>query len=287
MRTGTWVKSLAVILSLLLPIQAAAIEFVFVGTRQIGMGGAGVASTIDATATYWNPAALAMSKKIDIRIQGGGAAVDRGDFFDTLKDINNINFNDTSAANQARLQSLVNQINKPTTNLSGNGSGGFYMKANFGEHAIGFNVSDVATGGGFVRTPASVTQNGSNINVNGQVALNGLEARQAAISYAYAFLDRTFSIGITGKFIQGAAYANTTNIRGASDDVEIFEDAGRAKITTALGLDLGAMYRPDPGCGSASWPRTSPGRRSMRRTATNSKWIPKFEPEWRSIPTTR
>ena len=78
MRTGTWVKSLAVLLSLLLPIQAAAIEFVFVGTRQIGMGGAGVASTIDATATYWNPAALAMSKKIDIRIQGGGQAVDRG-----------------------------------------------------------------------------------------------------------------------------------------------------------------------------------------------------------------
>ena len=36
---------------------------------------------------------------------------------------------------------------------------------------------------------------------------------------------------------------------GASDDVNIFRDAGRAKITTALGLDLGAMYRP------ASWLR--------------------------------
>ncbi len=249
MRTGTWVKSLAVVLSLLLPIQAAAIEFVFVGTRQNGMGGAGVASTIDATATYWNPAALAMSKKVDIRIQGGGGAVDRGDFFDTLKDINSVNFSDTSAANQARLQSLVNQINKPTTNLSGTASGGFYWKANFGEHAIGFNVSDVATGGAFVRTPASVTQAGGNLNVNGQVALNGLEARQAAISYAYAFLDRTFSIGITGKFIQGAAYTGTTNIREASDDIEIFEEAGRAKISTAFGLDLGAMYRP------ASWLR--------------------------------
>src|SRR5688572_30474215 len=114
MRTGTWIKSLAAALSLLLPIQAAAVEFVFVGTRQIGMGGAGVAATIDATATYWNPAALAMSKKVDIRIQAGVGAVDRGDFFDTLKDINSFNFSDTSAANQARLQSLVNQINRPT-----------------------------------------------------------------------------------------------------------------------------------------------------------------------------
>ena len=249
MRTGTWITSLAAALSLLLPIQAAATEFVFVGTRQIGMGGAGVAATIDATATYWNPAALAMSKKVDIRIQAGAGAVDRGDFFDTLKNINSFNFSDTSAANQARLQSLVNQINQPTTNLSGNGSGGFYLKANFGEHAIGFNVSDVPTGGAFVGTPATVTQTGGNLNVNGQVNINGLEARQAVISYAYAFLDRTFSIGITGKFIQGAAYSGTTDIQGASDDVNIFRDAGRAKITTALGLDLGAMYRP------ASWLR--------------------------------
>ena len=45
--------------------------------------------------------------------------------------------------------------------------------------------------------------------------LNGLEARQAAISYAYAFADRMFSIGTTGKYIQGAAYTGTTNISGA------------------------------------------------------------------------
>lgn len=213
------------------------------------MGGAGVASTIDATGTYWNPATLAMSKKVDIRVMGAGSAVDRGDFFDSIKEINQFNFSDTSPANQARLQNLVDRINRPSTNLSAAAAGGFYLKANFGEHAIGFNVSDVATGGGFVRTPASVTSTAGNLNVNGQLGLNGLEARQAAISYAYSFMDRTFAVGVTGKFIQGAAYTGTTAIRGASDDVKVFDELGRAKISTAVGIDIGAMYRP------ASWLR--------------------------------
>ena len=249
MQTPRWVRSVAFGLILFVPCQAGAAEFVFVGTRQVGMGGAGVAATFDATAGYWNPAALAMSKKGDIRLQGTGGAVDRGDFFDRVKEINQFNFADASAANQARLQYLVNEINKPTTNLSGTASGGFYLKANFGEHAVGFNVSDIASSGGFVRTPASVTGTPGNQTVNGQFGLNGLEARQAAISYAYAFADRMFSIGITGKYIQGAAYTGTTNISGASDDIKIFEDLGRAKITSALSIDLGAMYRP------ASWLR--------------------------------
>ena len=238
------IRTAAALLAIFLPIQAVAVEFVFVGSRQMGMGGAGVATTTDSLATYWNPAGMAMSKKFDIRIQAGGQVVDRGDVFDTLKDINNLNLNDTSAGNLARVQQLVDRINRPGTNLTAAASGGFYVKGNFGEHALGFNVSDVATSGGFLRSPVGFTNNGGNLTVNGQFAMNGLEARQAALSYAYAFMDRMFSIGVTGKIIQGAAYTGATNIRGASDDVKIFEDLGRAKISSALGIDVGAMFRP-------------------------------------------
>ncbi|HET9960848.1 MAG TPA: conjugal transfer protein TraF [Nitrospiraceae bacterium] len=229
---------------LLFPGQAIAVEFVPVGARQIGMGGAGVATTTDSLATYWNPAGMAISKKFDIRIQGGGQVLDRGDMFDAIKDINNVNLNDTSAANLARLQQLVNRINQPNTTLSAAGSGGFYVKGNFGDHALGFNVSDVASAGGFVRSPVTVANNGSSLAVNGQLAMNGLEARQAVLSYAYAMFDRILSVGVSGKIIQGAAYTGATNIRGASDDVKVFEDIGRAKLTTALGIDVGAMFRP-------------------------------------------
>ena len=238
------VRTAAVLFSLLVPLQAAAVEFVIVGSRQMGMGGAGVATTTDSLATYWNPAGMAISKKFDMRVQGTGQIIDRGDVFDTLKDINNLNLNDTSAANQARLQQLVDRINRPGTNLTAAASGGFYIKGNFGEHALGFNVSDVATGGGFLRSPVGFSNNGGNLTVNGQFAVNGLVARQAALSYAYAFFDRIFSIGVTGKVIQGAAYTGATNIRGASDDAKIFEDLGRAKISTALSIDAGAMFRP-------------------------------------------
>ncbi|MCC2640109.1 MAG: uncharacterized protein K0S45_522 [Nitrospira sp.] len=244
MTTLQRIRFVALSLILFAPLQATAIEFVTVGSRQMGMGGAGVATTTDSLATYWNPAGMAMSKKFDVRIQGSGQFVDRGDVFDSIKDINAVNFNDTSPANVARLQQLVNRINQPGTNLTGAASGGFYIKGNFGQHALGFNVSDVATGGGFLRSPVGFTNNGSNVTVNGQFAMNGLEVRQAVLSYAFSFMDRMFSVGVTGKLIQGAAYSGATNIRGASDDIKIFEDIGRAKISTALGIDVGAMFRP-------------------------------------------
>jgi hypothetical protein len=108
----------------------------------------------------------------------------------------------------------------------------------FGEHA-GFNVSDVATSGGFVSTQLTV----SGTNINGQMTLQGLEARQAAFSYAYAFADKTFSVGVTGKIIQGAAYNNRTNLQGGQDP-SLFNNFGQAKISTSYGIDVGAMYRP-------------------------------------------
>lgn len=238
------IRTVAALLTILLPLQAAAVEFVFVGSRQMGMGGAGVATTTDALATYWNPAGMAMNKKFDIRIQAGAQGLDRGDVSDTIKNINNLNLNNTSAANISQLQQQIARLNNPNSNFTGAASGGLYVKGNAGEHALGFNISDVATGGGFLRSPASMTNNGNSLTVNGQIAMNGLEARQAVVSYAYAFADRMFSVGVSGKVIQGAAYSGATNISGASDSAKIFEDIGQAKLTTVVGVDVGAMFRP-------------------------------------------
>jgi len=57
----------------------SAVEFAIVGPRAVGMGGAGVAVTTDALATYWNPAGLAMQQSVDIRLQASAQLVDRGD----------------------------------------------------------------------------------------------------------------------------------------------------------------------------------------------------------------
>ncbi|HXH86622.1 MAG TPA: conjugal transfer protein TraF [Nitrospira sp.] len=242
MRFPIIVRAIAAVMIVALPVQALAVEFVPVGPRAAGMGGAGVAVTTDAYATYWNPAGLAIVKSLDIRIQGTTQVTGRDGIYNALKDLKDFDPNDTSSANQTKAQNIANEINRPGATVSGLGSAGFYLKGHFGEHAFGFNVSDVATSGGFVSSPVQVTS-GTQINVAGQVALRGLEARQAAFSYAYAFADKTFAIGVTGKIIQGAAYNNLTNLQGGSDP-SLFNNLGMAKISTSYGVDVGAMYRP-------------------------------------------
>jgi len=241
LRTTQWI--LIGVFACLPAVPAAAVEFVIVGPRAAGMGGAGVAVTTDAYATYWNPAGLAMSNSLDVRIQGTTQATDRLGIAKALDDLNDFNINDTSAANQASAQNIANEINRAGATISATGAAGLYVKGHFGEHAFGFNVSDVATSGAFVVTPLQVTTSGGQTNISGQMALRGLEARQAAFSYAYAFADKRFSVGVTGKVIQGATYNTTTTLQGGVDP-NLLDNFGKADISTSYGIDLGAMYRP-------------------------------------------
>lgn len=242
MQPRTSIRVLICFFLSLVATPAVAVEFVVVGPRAAGMGGAGVAVTTDAYATYWNPAGLAMVKSMEIRIQGTGQVTGRDGIIKALDDLKDFNPDDTSTANQTKAQSIANQINRPGATISGLGAGGLYFKGHFGEHAFGVNVSDVATAGAFLTSPVQVTT-GAQVNLAGQMALRGLEARQAAFSYAYAFADKTFSVGITGKIIQGAAYNTTTNLQGGMDP-NLWDNFGKAEISTSYGIDLGAMYRP-------------------------------------------
>ncbi|MEK7235817.1 MAG: conjugal transfer protein TraF [Nitrospirota bacterium] len=237
-------RTAAILILSVLPAQALAVEFVTVGPRAMGMGGAGVAVTTDSLATYWNPAGLAMTQTVDIRILGGAQVIDRLGIADAVHDLEKFNPNDpNTAANLAKAQDIANRINRPGATVSLNGSAGLYIKGHLGEHAFGLNVSDVATGGGFVSTPITATQNGSNVSLAGAMALRGLEARQVAFSYAHAFADKTFSFGVTGKIIQGAAYSGSTTLTGGTD-VSVTDNFGKSTLSTAFGIDMGAIYRP-------------------------------------------
>lgn len=234
----------AIIIGLMIPAQVLALEFVAVGPRAMGMGGAGVAVTTDALATYWNPAGLAMTQTVDVRIQGSGQVIDRLGIANAVHDLENFTPNDpNTAANLTKAQDIANRINRPGATVSLNGSAGLYIKGHLGEHAIGLNISDIATGGGFVSTPVTAALNGSNVSLTGAMALRGLEARQVAFSYAYAFADKTFSFGVTAKILQGAAYRGSTTLTGGTD-VSVTENFGKPTISTAFGIDVGAIYRP-------------------------------------------
>lgn len=230
------IRILFCLLLSLLATPADAVEFAIVGPRAVGMGGAGVAVTTDSLATYWNPAGLAMTQTVDIRAQASAQGVDRRGVLETLKDIED--FNPSAPTAPAQAVALRDRINNGGS-LSAVATGGLYFKGHIGEHAIGFNISDVATAGSFVSRNFIASGN----SISGQLALRGLEARQAAVSYAYAFADKTFSVGVTGKVIQGAAYAGTATVTGGND-VKLSDNFGKAKIATALGVDAGAIYRP-------------------------------------------
>ncbi len=246
MRRSALLCTAVLLVASVLPLHVLAAEFVIVGPRAMGMGGAGVAVTTNALATYWNPAGLAMTQTVDIRIQGGVLAQDRLGLGDALHDMENFDTSDTSSANLAEAQSIADRVNQPRASVSVNGSAGLYLKGHLGEHAFGFNVSDVATGGGFVSTPVQVSQPGgagTPISMAGQMALRGLEARQLAFSYAYAFSDKTFAIGITAKVIMGASYNGSAPLEAGSG-VSTTDHFGKPTISTTYGIDLGAIYRP-------------------------------------------
>lgn len=273
-----WLYTVVSLMILALPAQVCAVEFVTVGPRAMGMGGAGVAVTTDALATYWNPAGLAMTQTVDIRILGGAQVIDRLGIADAVHDLEKFNPNDpNTAANLAKAQNIAARINKPGATISLNGSAGLYIKGHLGEHAFGLNVSDVATGGGFVSTPVAATQNGAAVNLAGAMALRGLEARQLAFSYAYAFSDKTFSIGVTGKIIQGASYNGSTALTGGTD-VSVTDNFGKSTLSTAFGIDVGAIYRP------SSWLRFAVVAKDINQPTFNAAGGGelKLEPQIRS-----
>ncbi len=267
-----WLYTFASLMILALPAHVCAVEFVTVGPRAMGMGGAGVAVTTDALATYWNPAGLAMTQTVDIRVQAGLQAIDRLGIHDAIHDLEKFNTTDLSQANQARAQDIAARINKPGATISMNGSAGLYVKGHLGEHAFGFNVSDVATGGGFVLNPVQV----SGTTITGAMAIRLLEARQAAFSYAYAFSDKTFSIGVTGKIIQGASYNGSTALTGGTD-VSVRDNFGKSTLSTAFGIDVGAIYRP------SSWLRFGAVAKDINQPTFNASGGGelKLEPQFR------
>ncbi len=87
-------------------------EFVIVSPRAVGMGGLRHLSHYRFVSHRLNPGSLALTQTVDILVQASGQGIDRLGIRETLDDIDNINDNDISAGNQARLQNLLNDVNR-------------------------------------------------------------------------------------------------------------------------------------------------------------------------------
>ena len=143
-----WARTVAVVIlaSCACATSANAEPFGFIGARQVGMGGAGVASTEDAQGVYWNPAGLVLQDGLDIRLSGGVRATVNTNLDNAINKVKQaINSGDSS-------QEVIDFINGKLSSLSDsasggtNGGGGIFAKYSWDDNAVGLAFYDVFNG---------------------------------------------------------------------------------------------------------------------------------------------
>ncbi|MEF3255011.1 MAG: hypothetical protein K6348_05540, partial [Deferribacterales bacterium] len=104
---GVTIKKLIAMFAILMfGVSSYAIEFQPIGARQLGMGGTGVASTMDATAQYYNPAIFGFygvegkrtleKKKFGINGQIGAGIRLNNDLGESLDELSKIDYDKIS-----------------------------------------------------------------------------------------------------------------------------------------------------------------------------------------------
>jgi hypothetical protein len=226
---------------------AYAAPFGFVGARQLGMGGAGVASTEDAQGIYWNPAGLALRDGLDIRLSGtvrGSVNQNLDDAVDQIK----------NALNSGNLsQDTIDQITKKLNNLDANanggtnGGGGIFAKYTWDDNAVGLAFYDEFNGTASLplREPGAAIIAGKLFN-GSLVALDGLEARQIAVSYARSLFDKTLTLGVTASALQGVVYIDRSFIQDGDAGFDFSKDYEQSRSSWDASVDAGMTWTPAP-----------------------------------------
>ena len=246
--------SVLLVLSLVLvPVLAQAAQFAILGPRALGMGGASVAAVNDSTAVYWNPAALANSRKVDIRIPAGAAVRDYADLSNNWDRINAIldavNAGDISAANE--LQQLLLDMDKPGAVTNFDATGGLLVSVPvFSSSAMAFS----ALGIGYAEIVPTIDTfhlntitptnpiNGIASN-NSAVTAIGLVLAEPAVSFATP-LGNHVLVGANAKMIYASTFLHSEIIQTGNFDT--FRDTMNNSETRSnkASIDAGILVKP-------------------------------------------
>ena len=134
-------------------------------------------------------------------------------------------------------------INQPGANTSFNGAAGLYIKGHFGEHAFGFNISDVPTGGGYVSNPVTV-QLECDFRLNHRSdgsSSAGSPASRVLLCLRLCGQDVLHRVHRQNHARRGVQ--RNQNLQGGQD-IKLSDNFGKATISTTYGIDVGAIYRP-------------------------------------------
>ena len=265
----------------LLSVGANAQSFAPIGYKASSMGGAGVASSKNAMASYYNPALLSKpDSDVEIALGVGIGYVDNG----AVESVNKLN--------DAGFSTLIDKANSDVTNITladravllnsrdiiigMDGQGGLvtpdaYFSAQIGSFSLGvLGTSEVA--GVAIVDPAydrlifnnsgvytdietlAITTAGAYTSSSLEYAVNNgltyldvdtLSIVEVPLSYGHAFDTAIGDISLGGsfKFMQGTTYNGAINIDTEFGDIEDRLKTTEKKTST-FGVDLGLLYEP-------------------------------------------
>jgi hypothetical protein len=245
-----WIVLLSVIL-LMVPALSWAEQFSILGSRALGMGGASVAAVNDSTAVYWNPAALADFRRVDIRIPAAIGVYDHMGLKDTWSKINDLYdqalAGDITAAEQ--LKQLLNDLDKPNTGADIDASAGLLISIPISQSAMAISALGLGYAG-LHPTVDTLNQDTTNPAAPDYIANNhttvtgiGIGAAEPAVSLATSFSDKVF-IGANAKMIYASTYVNTQLITSNTSDTFIDDLRNSKTESNKASLDAGILYAP-------------------------------------------
>lgn len=265
----------------LLNLGAQAQSFAPIGYKAASMGGAGVASSKNALASYYNPALLAKpDSDVEIAIGAGIGFVDNGAVesvnklddagFSELIDKASTDYTTLTPADRAAL------INSKNIIIGMDGQGGLvtpdaYFSAQISSFSLGVIGSSEIAASAVVDQAHDqlifensgsyyyIDGTGSNItdyqNTSLEYAVNNgltyldvdtLSIAEVPLSYGHAFDTAMGDISLGGsfKFMQGTTYNGKINLDTEFGDIEDRLKSTEKKTST-FGVDLGLLYEPE------------------------------------------
>ena len=245
--------SILIALSLaLVPALAQAAQFAVLGPRALGMGGASVAAVDDSTAVYWNPAALANSRKVDIRVPAGAAARDYMGLNNNWDRINAIydSFPAVSQADVNELKQLLLDMDRPGSVTNIDVTGGLLVSFPVAGSAMA--ISALGIGYAEILPTIDTLNLGTTLpaptiqNNNSAVTAAGLVLVEPAVTFATSLGDH-FLVGANAKMIYASTFLHSDIIRtGNFDTFRSTMDNSETKSNKAS-VDAGVLFKPVPG----------------------------------------
>ncbi len=248
---------LLVLSFLILTTSAFAAEFVTIGPRAMGMGGAHVAVASDATAIYWNPAGLSAQHRVtDIRAHVGAVIKDHSGLADSWNDIDDV-LNGREITNSdfysnkedvTRLVDILRKLDKKGSRIDLNGQAGAIASANIKGMALAIGVTGIGYASAVPRLdlinvnplpPNFIANNASTID------LTGLQTIEYSLSLAHGFINDTLHVGATVKVMDAATYFDDSISAFNTSDTDIVEEVKKNKRTSQkITGDIGVIWMP-------------------------------------------